>query len=317
MEFNVDSDSSSARSALRPGARGRSAPRSATEPIEGDSGYHVATAGTRLFVRELGEGPPVVVLHGGPGAHHDYLLPYFAWLADEFHLFLYDQRGGGRSRVRRPTTIGWRDHVADLETLRREWELDRPALLGYSWGGLLALLYAADHSAHVGALALVAPAAAWGDYQHRFKHEFERRSHSPEVERMRRELEDSHLESRDPRAYRQRRFDLSVAGYFKDPRKARDLTPFKVQAQAQHHTWASLGGQGPELRRKLVSLRVPTLILHGRHDPIPLEWAEELASVLPTARLHVLEESGHVPYVEQPEETFSTIREFLSREMAG
>lgn len=318
MEFNGDSESAASPAPRSGQVGGRSpSPRDAVETARGDSQYHVAADGARLFVREMGEGPPVVVLHGGPGAHHDYLLPYFARLADEFHLYFYDQRGGGRSRVRRPTTIGWRDHVADLETLRREWRLEQPALLGYSWGGLLALLYAADHPGQVSALALVAPAAAWGDYQRRFKREFERRSQSREVERMRRELEDSDLAARDPRAYRQRRFDLSVAGYFKHPREARDLTPFKVQAQAQHHTWASLGGQGPELRRKLISLRVPTLILHGRHDPIPLEWAEELVTVLPAARLHVLEDSGHVPYVEQPEETFAAIREFLSREMPG
>lgn len=278
--------------------------------------YFAAVRSIRIFVKEMGQGRPLAVLHGGPGAHHDYLLPQVAELADEFHLYMYDQRGGGRSRVRRPVEVGWRDHVADLEALRQEWGLESFALLGYSWGGLLALLYASEYRDRVDAMALVAPAAAWGDYHRRFRDEFERRQSSPEVERLRQEMEASELAERDPTAHRQRRFELSVAGYFKEPERARGLTPFRVQSQVQHHTWSSLGGLGPEIRRKLVSLRVPTLVLHGRHDPIPLEWAEELVAVLPAARLLVLEDSGHVPFVEQREETFAAIRGFLREELA-
>lgn len=267
--------------------------------------------GSRLYVRELGAGSPVVVLHGGPGAQHDYLVPAFGCLADEFHLYFYDQRGGGRSRVRHPHGVGWRDHVADLEGLRRAWRIERLAMVGYSWGGLLALLYASEYPENVSALALVAPAAGWGDYHRRFRAEFARRSQTEAVRRMRAQLETSDLEQRDPSRYRQRLFELSVAVYFRDPRDADDAAPFVVQLQAQQATWASLKGHGPELRRRLQVLHVPTLVLHGRHDPIPLEWAEELAGVMPDARLVVLENSGHVPYVEEAERTFEEIRRFL------
>jgi proline iminopeptidase len=272
-------------------------------------------ADVQLFVREMGDGPPVIVLHGGPGASHDYLRPTFSRLADEFHLYFYDQRGGGRSSVAHPREIGWRDHVADLETLRRGWGLQRLTLLGYSWGGLLALLYAGGYPDRVRALALLAPATGWGDYHRRFQDEFQRRSRSAAVKRMRAELDASGLAERDSAAYWQRRFVLSVAGYFKDPREARDVTPFVVQEQARQATWASLKGHGPELRRRVEALRVPTLILHGRYDPIPMEWAEELAELMPDARLVVLEESGHLPYVEQADRTFAELREFL-REVA-
>src|SRR2546427_2466230 len=103
--------------------------------------------GVRLFTRRAGDGPPVVVLHGGPGAHHDYLLPQYDLLARGRTLLYYDQRGGGQSPVSRETPVGWREHVADLEALRRQWggALERLTLLGYSWGGLLALLYLLEH----------------------------------------------------------------------------------------------------------------------------------------------------------------------------
>src|SRR5438105_11296901 len=134
--------------------------------------------GVRLYTRRVGDGPPVVVLHGGPGAHHDYLLPQYDRLAGDGGsrggrgarggraLLYYDQRGGGRSPVARDTPVGWREHVADLEALRRPWRLDRVTLLGYSWGGLLAMLYALEHPARIGRLALVSAApltAAWRD----------------------------------------------------------------------------------------------------------------------------------------------------------
>ncbi len=242
-----------------------------------------------------------------------HLVPRFGALADEFRLHFYDQRGGGKSRAPRPREVTWRQHVADLDCLREQWGFDRINLLGYSWGGLLSLLYASCHAERVRSLALVDAAAAGGNYHQTFRQEFERRSRAPEVEAMRRELEESGLRERSPDAYRHRRFELSVAGYFRDPREAMGLTAFQVQAQAQHATWASLKGYGPTLREELASLDLPVLVLHGRHDPIPLAWAEELAAVLPRAELIVLEESAHVPYVEEPEKLFAEIRGFFRR----
>src|SRR3954449_9366380 len=69
--------------------------------------------GVQLFERRTGGGPPVVVLHGGPGAHHDYLLPGFDALATGRELIYYDQRGGGRSPVARETPVGWKEQVAE------------------------------------------------------------------------------------------------------------------------------------------------------------------------------------------------------------
>src|SRR5258708_9900500 len=139
---------------------------------------HEATVelnGVHLYTRRVGDGPAVIVLHGGPGAHHDYLVPQSERLALGRTLLYYDERGGGRSPVSRETPVGWREHVADLEALRQRWGLERVTLLGYSWGGLLAVLYALTHPDRVARLALVSAApltAAWRD-------EFERRLAAP------------------------------------------------------------------------------------------------------------------------------------------
>ena len=101
--------------------------------------------GVRLFTRRVGAGPLVVVLHGGPGAHHDYLLPQFDRLATGREFFYYDQRGGGQSPVDRTTPVGWHEHVGDLDAVRSHLGGDRLTILGYSWGALLAVLYYLEH----------------------------------------------------------------------------------------------------------------------------------------------------------------------------
>ena len=264
--------------------------------------------GVTLFERRIGNGPPTVVLHGGPGAHHDYLLPGFDALARGRELIYYDQRGGGRSPVSRETPVGWREQVADLEALRQMWGLDQLTLAGYSWGGLLALLYATEHPARVERLALVSPAPIWREARQEFERRFSERNLAPELQSQRAELRESGLRERDPAAYSTRLFELSVAGYFHDPKRARDLTPFRVTGRTQQEVWASLGDF--DLRPAVARLAVPAVVLHGTSDPIPLAAAEVVAELL-KAEFRPLLDCGHVPYVEAFEEFVSILGRFL------
>ena len=265
----------------------------------------VTVRGVELFTRRIGSGPPGVVLHGGPGAHHDYLLPGFDALADGRELYYYDQRGGGRSPVPRDVPVGWTEHVADLEALRTHWGLDRLTLAGYSWGGLLALLYAVEHPARVQRLALVSPAPVWRAAREEFERVFSRRNLDPAFQSARRKLRESGLRERDPTAFQQRIFELSVAPYFFDPAKATELTPFRVTGRTQQEVWQSLGEY--DLRPRLPSLRgTPALVLHGENDAIPIAAACTAAELL-EADFHPVPRCGHVPYVE----AFQTFRSIV------
>jgi proline iminopeptidase len=266
--------------------------------------------GISIFERRVGSGPPTVVLHGGPGAHHDYLLPGFDALAQGRELIYYDQRGGGRSPVSRDTPVGWREHVADLEGLRRQWGIESLTLAGYSWGGLLALLYAIEFPERVARLALVSPAPAWREARMEFERRFAERNLAPDVQRQRAELRESGLKERDPAGYTKRLFELSVAPYFFDQSRARDLTPFRVTGRTQQEVWDSLGDF--DLRPALSRLAIPTIVLHGQEDPIPLETSRTLAELL-GASFHPLPRCGHVPYVEAHEEFVELMDGFLPR----
>lgn len=269
----------------------------------------VAVRGVDLFTRRVGEGSPAIVLHGGPGAHHDYLLPGFDALADGRELIYYDQRGGGRSPVPRDVPVGWTEQVADLEALRVHWSLQRLTLVGYSWGGLLALLYALDHPGRVERLALVSPAPTWRAARDQFEHVFSRRNLDPEFQEARRVLRESGLRERDPAAFQQRVFELSVAPYFFDAARAKDLTPFRVTGRTQQEVWKSLGDY--DLRPRLPALRdLPSLIIHGEDDPIPI-GAARVAAELVQAEFHVLPRCGHVPYVEAFEDFSRLVGGFL------
>jgi proline iminopeptidase len=286
------------------------------------SSGHTLTTKIPLFWAAYGnpEGRPLLLLHGGPGAHHDYLLPQMLALSPNRRLVFYDQRGGGRSRDESRAAIGWRTHVEDLADVAEELQVHPLDIVGYSWGGLLALLYAVEArnlahgptgkgAAPPSRLVLVDPVPASSQYRRMMSENFQERQNRAAIRAARSALTASGLRDSDPELYRQRLFELSVAGYFKDPAAARSLTPFRVTGRVQDSVWQSLGEY--DLMPSLAQLSLPALVIHGRDDPIPLQSSVEVADAL-HARLVVLDDCGHVPYVEQPDALFAAIERFLA-----
>ncbi|MDQ2768431.1 MAG: alpha/beta fold hydrolase [Gemmatimonadota bacterium] len=276
------------------------------------------------------DAPRLLFLHGGPGASLDYMLPQMLALASDYRLIFYDQRGGGRSKGEDRSPITWKTHVEDLATLVRELSLEPLTLVGYSWGGLLALLYSIaaaggfrdeglvfTASAAAPApvrMVLITPAPATTAFRAQFSAEFARRQRAPWIAEERAAIAASGLRERDPAVYAKRIFELGVAGYFADPARAAELTPFRVIARVQQSVWESLAGY--DLTDKLALVEAPTLVIHGAHDAIPLASSTLIAEALPRGELVVLDESAHVPYVEGGAEFFAAVREFLQRTSA-
>jgi len=283
-------------------------------PAPREEGF-TTTTGSPLYWAKYGRpgAPKLLVLHGGPGADHRYLLPQMLHLGEKHDLLFYDQRGGGRSRADARIPITWKTNVEDLGAVVEEFGLEPLSIVGYSWGAMLGLLYAIEQRANPRLsaperMSLISPGPLTREYRRQFEAEFARRQQSPEIQRMRDELAASGLREKDPEAYRQRAFELGVAGYFSVPRRAADLTPFRVVGRVQESVWESLGNF--DLISDLKGIKIPSVIVSGRDDPIPLASSSEAANALGT-NLVVLDECGHVPYVEQPQRLFRALDPFL------
>jgi len=282
-------------------------------PPPREEGLTTKTASPLYWARYgRADGPRLLVLHGGPGADHCYLLPQMLHLGERHDLLFYDQRGGGRSKSDARVPVTWQTHVEDLAAVIDEFSLEPLSIVGYSWGAMLALLYvieARKNSLRVpDRLALISPAPLTREHRRQFEAEFARRQQAPAIQKLREELAESGLRESDPAAYRQRAFELGVAGYFFDPRNARNLTPFRVVGRVQQSVWESLGDF--DLIGQIEGSRIPSFVIQGRDDPIPTASTVDAAHALGREPV-LLDECGHVPYVEQPGHLFAALDKFL------
>jgi proline iminopeptidase len=228
-------------------------------------------------------------------------------LAERYDTIFYDQRGGGRSPADAREPITWRTQVADLAAVIAEFGLEPASVVGFSWGGLLAMLAVGEGVIRPRRLVLIDPAPITRQYRAQFEAAMAARQEvfAPEREALRQ----SGLANRDPDAYRQRAFELSVVGYFANPALAHDLTPFRVMGRVQQSVMESLGDY--DIRPSLARVRTPALVVHGRQDPVPLASSEEAAYEL-GAELVVIDQCGHVPFIEQPAALFAAVDRFLA-----
>jgi proline iminopeptidase len=106
--------------------------------------------GYRLHVEEAGDGFPLILLHGGPGLDHTMFRPWLDPLADEFRLLYVDERGQGRSERVDPSTLTLSVWAHDVDLLAGALELDRFALLGHSFGAIIATTHAIESGTAAG-----------------------------------------------------------------------------------------------------------------------------------------------------------------------
>jgi proline iminopeptidase len=276
----------------------------------------------RLFTREIGSGPPIIVVHGGPDFDHAYLLPELDRLARRARLVYYDQRGRGRSANGvKPQDVTIASDVADLDEITQAIGAEAVTVLGHSWGGLLAMEYAVHHPDRVARLILLdtAPAshADWTSLRDRL-----RAVRAPgEVERMR--------EIAASEAFRAG--DIGVEAeyhliHFRPTVRNAELLAWIVERLRLHFDPAgvllarAIEGRlyeetsdlpGYDLLPLLAALDTPALLLHGEHDFISVDLAAHIADAMPRATLSVLPGVGHFAFVERPDLVEDEIARFL------
>ncbi|MGZ4625757.1 MAG: alpha/beta fold hydrolase [Kineosporiaceae bacterium] len=276
----------------------------------GQGDGYVRVDGARLYRRVIGAGPPVVIVHGGPDFDHMYLRPELDRLARRFRLVYYDQRGRGRSAGGvSPSEVTIESEVEDLDRVRAWLGLDAVAVLGHSWGGLLAMEYALRHPGRVSHLILLNSAPASHADWMLLREELRRRRPARDVEAMAAAATDPAYARGDPAAevdYYRYHFRIAVApehlervvGRLRSTFTAASvLTARAIEERLNEQTWLR---PDYDLLPGLCRLDVPTIVVHGDRDLIPLETARHVADAFPGATLHVLEGCGHFAYLERP-----------------
>jgi proline iminopeptidase len=283
-------------------------------------GYAPVTNG-ELYYRVVGRGRPIIVIHGGPDFDHSYLLPDMDRLADSYRLIYYDQMGRGKSVGRiGPDGISIKTEVEDLEDLRKYFQLDKVAILGHSWGGHLAMEYALRYEGNVSHMILMnSSVASHEDYL--LLQEESRRRKAPYEEALRSLVSSVEFREGDPdavAAYYRIHFSTTIDKQEQLERlverlrlsftRENVLRGRAIEERLFEETWSL---EEFDLFPGLGRLNVPTLVIHGDYDFIPVVCAEHIAEAIPGARFVVLKNCGHFSYIECPEAVSKEIAGFI------
>jgi proline iminopeptidase len=262
-------------------------------------------------VTGTGTAPPRVVVNGGPGFDHTYLHLTTAWDAVGLRrpVIYYDQRGNGRSLGNHPKQAqNLKAEVDDLEALRVHLKLERMDLLGHSWGGYLVMAYAALHPDRIAHLVIMDSAAPRiKDTLFRFDDFY------PDIVERQNAFAFAD-EIGDPAATAAGMHEYFGMLFYSTEKRDAFLAGIAPGAYTKTVNAAvSADLERYDLNPELPKFRFPTLVITGRFDiNVAPAVAFRIHKAIPGSQLRVFERSGHMPFVEQPEEFVATLEQFLA-----
>jgi pimeloyl-ACP methyl ester carboxylesterase len=262
-------------------------------------GFEVEVEGGVLRGWLAGSGPPVLLLHGGPGLSTGYLAPVVAELSDGYQVATYQQRGLAPSTAQAPYDVG--TQADDVAAVLDHLGWDRAVVVGHSWGGHLLLHVLADHPDRVAAAVVIDPLGGVGDGGgEQFVAELIRRL-PPDVADRVNELEARFDAGAGTLADADEQLRLLWPSYFNEPALAPVMPHVPQSIETNQATFESLQAELPGLAARLSGLPVPTLFVHGAGSPMPVTASTDTADAIgPAARVRVVEGAGHFVWHESP-----------------
>jgi len=278
----------------------------------------ISVPGGRVWYCIMGAnspGIPLLVLHGGPGAPHDY-LENLALLADERPVIFYDQLGCGRSdRPDDPSLWRVERFVAELAKVRQVLGLERINLLGHSWGAMLALAHLLGGASGIERLVLsgaLVSSSLWMRDQHSL------------LEDMPAEVRGAVSMAEEQGDFDSPSYQAAMLTYYE-----RHLCRLAPWPECLQRTFAAMGMQvyltmwGPseftcngslksaDLAPRLAEIVIPVLFTCGRHDEARPETVAHFSEQVPNARLEIFENASHSHHLEQPDQYLAVVRNFI------
>ncbi len=284
--------------------------------------------GVLIYYAAVGRGAPLMIVHGGPGASHDYLLPYLLPLARHNRLIFIDERGSGKSeKLEDPSGYTVENMVEDVEAVRQGLKLGKISLLGHSYGGVLAQAYALKYQKNLSHLILCSTFYSTKEMNQVFQKELA--AMDPQARQKIAAMEKDGLYDKG-KPWEKGRYpaDYMVAawgdGYFpylyqKRPDANYDPIGSGVMSwDLYREMWGSHGEfvidgnlKSVEYGDKLKTITVPTLITAGDHDECDPVQSKEMQQKIAGSKLVILPQSGHMTFVDQPALYLKAVGDFL------
>ena len=290
-------------------------------------GYVTTSDSARLFYRVMGQrGDTLIAIHGGPGVDLESIAGDFAPLAGRHVVIFYDQRGAGRSELPKDTSrLFVKRQIADLDEVRRHFGVQHVTLVAHSYGPLLAASYALAHPEAVRRMVFFGPVPPRrGDFWKRFGASMNQRLDPA----ARARAADASRRLADPNAdTRQACRDYWAVGMrprLAEPDRTLPLIksdlcasdPAGIRYGLTITNRVVMGSYGDwDLREQLKRLDMPTLVVHGEQESIPMDLVEEWVTSLPHARLIRVPKAAHFTYAERPELVWPEVERFLAEKV--
>jgi proline iminopeptidase len=251
-----------------------------------------------LYVNLIGNGEPIVFLHGGPGSEHRFFLPHMIPLSKKFKLVFYDQRGCGKSDLSESDQYSMKNEVENLEALRVQLGFEKMNLFGESWGTMLALLYATTYPERVNKILLTGAIGVTSKGLERFGKELENRmteDDKAKLSKLEENLKNGNS-SRDDIFYILDPYYV----FSQETLKRKEKTTFNHEVNKAIGMDMLNNYDVTENIHKITN--IPVLVAQGSHDILtPSIIKELLTDHIPHMKLMEIEKCGHWTVVEQPE----------------
>lgn len=257
------------------------------------------SAGHTLTYEVAGRGAPVVVLAGGPGLSADYVKPIAEAVSKRAKAILFHQWGTGKSPMSKSLilsdkTLNVDTAVADLEALRKHLGAPKITLAGHSWGGMLAMAYAAKHPTHTAKLILIASGGPDTSFESSFEDNLNMRQTEDDI------AEGKEADKiQDPQKRAEAKLLALAPAYFYSHKQG--LKEKAAMTGALKWNAAMMGPllQHFDVKKTVGKYRGPVFLIQGRQDPVGESTAYQTKGVLPQTQITWIERCGHFPWLEQ------------------
>jgi len=291
---------------------------------------YVDSHGALIYYQVVGRGKPLVIVHGGPGASHDYFLPWLLPLLRSNQLVFIDERGSGKSsKLEDPKEYTIANMVEDLEIVRQTLGLGKISLLGHSFGGALVEAYALKYQKNLSHLILGSTFASTTELNEvlaRMKAEMA----AQDRERVN-ALESAGLfgkgqvweHGRYPEEYAKLAWGVGYFPYLYDNHPDPNYDPLGSNTDTAWDVYREMWGSDGEFIvdgnlkeveyvNRLSEIKVPTLIIVGEHDECDPKMSREMHEKIAGSQLVILPKSGHMTFVDQPEMFLKAVGDFVA-----